>query len=88
MLPCMNKSLFGIDCPGCGIQRAFLLLIKGEFTEAFLMFPAIYTTILFFMLIGLHVFDRSRNYVKPIIWTAIANGIIVIVSYIWKMTTL
>jgi len=87
MLPCMNKSLFGIDCPGCGIQRSFFLLIDGEFTKAFFMFPAIYTTILFFAFIALHLFDKTRNYQKAIIWTAIINGVITIVSYIIKMST-
>lgn len=87
MLPCMNKSIFGIECPGCGLQRSFLMLCEGRFVDAFFMFPAIYTTIAFVMLIGLHFTDRSRNYVKAIIWTAIANGTITIVSYILKMTS-
>lgn len=87
MLPCINKSLFGFDCPGCGMQRSFALLCQGQFTEAFLMFPAIYTTLLFFVLVGLHFADRSRNYQKAIIWVAITNGVITIVSYIFKMTS-
>ncbi|MFA7446524.1 MAG: DUF2752 domain-containing protein, partial [Flavobacteriaceae bacterium] len=41
MLPCMNKKLFGIDCMGCGIQRSVALLLRGEFVEAFYMYPAI-----------------------------------------------
>ena len=43
MLPCLNKKLFGVDCLGCGIQRALSLLIHGEFIAAFKMYPAIYT---------------------------------------------
>lgn len=46
MLPCLNKQLFGIECPGCGLQRAVALLFKGEFAEAFLMYPAIYPLVL------------------------------------------
>ena len=48
MVPCMNKSIFGIDCMGCGTQRSLALLLDGEFIEAFKIFPAIYTLILFF----------------------------------------
>lgn len=86
MLPCMNKSLFGIDCLGCGTQRALLLVLKGEFVQAFYTFPAIYTTILFFVIIGLHFLDKARNYHKIIIFLAILNAIIMIISYFYKQT--
>jgi Protein of unknown function (DUF2752) len=86
MVPCMSKSLFGIDCPGCGTQRALLLVFKGDFINAFFMFPAIYTVILFFIFIGLHFIDKSRNYHVIIRSLAIVNAVIMIVSYIYKQT--
>lgn len=86
MLPCMNKSLFGVDCMGCGTQRALILLSKGEFKEAFYMFPAIYTTVLLFLFLGLHFIDKSRNYHKLIITMAILNAVIMVISYIYKQT--
>ena len=42
MLPCMHKKLWGIDCIGCGTQRAAYMVTQGEFVSAFKMFPAIY----------------------------------------------
>lgn len=86
MIPCMNKKIFGFDCPGCGIQRAFAMIFRGEFADAFFMFPAIYTTIVFFIFIGLNFIDKSRNYHKLIISFAIINALIIIVSYIHKIT--
>ncbi len=86
MLPCMNKSLFGFDCIGCGAQRSILLLINGEFIKAFYQFPAIYTTILLFIFIGLHLINKKRDYQKIIIALAIINTIIMIISYIYKIT--
>ncbi len=88
MLPCMNKSLFGIDCIGCGTQRSLLLLLNGEFTKAFYQFPAIYSTLLLFGLIGLHLIDKKRNYQKLIIGLAITNALIMIISYIYKLTNI
>ena len=88
MLPCMNKELLGIDCPGCGTQRATSLLLQGDFAGAFVMFPAIYTTIFLFLLLGLHIFDKSRSYQNLIIAVAIINAVIMIFSYIYKMTNL
>jgi hypothetical protein len=86
MIPCMSKSLFGVDCPGCGTQRALALVCKGDFINAFNMFPAIYTVILFFIFIGLHFTDKSRNYHFIIRTLAIVNAIIMIVSFIYKLT--
>lgn len=88
MLPCRNKSLFGIDCIGCGTQRSLLLILNGEFTKAFSQFPAIYTTLLLFGLIGLHLIDKKRNYQKIIIGLAVINAIIMIISYIYKITNI
>ena len=85
MIPCMHKKLFGIDCMGCGIQRAIALIFEGDFVEAFHMYPAIYTLILFFASIFLHLVDKSRNYNKIIAGLAIVNGIIMAVSYFYKM---
>jgi len=85
MLPCMNKSLFGVDCIGCGTQRSILLLINGEFIKAFYQFPAIYTTLLLFVFIGLHVINKKRDFQKIIIGLAIINALIMIISYIYKI---
>lgn len=85
MLPCFTKKFLGIDCPGCGTQRAFVMVCKGDFVEAFYMFPAIYTTILFFIFVALHFLDKSRNYTKFIIIFAIVNGIIMLSAYLGKL---
>ncbi|TNJ42160.1 DUF2752 domain-containing protein [Tamlana fucoidanivorans] len=84
MLPCLNKKLFGWDCFGCGIQRSLALIIKGEFAEAFVMYPAIYTLIL---LLGLIVFNAFMNLKfghKLISILAILNAIIIVTNFIYK----
>lgn len=88
MLPCLNKSIFGFDCLGCGTQRALLLILKGEFVEAFYMFPAIYTTILFVFILAINFIDKSKNYHKIIIGLALTNAVIMVVSYIYKYSNL
>ncbi len=85
MLPCTNKAIFGVECMGCGTQRAFYLLMQGEFVEAFKMFPAIYTTIFFFIVAILHFIDHKRKYLNLLIILAILNAIIMFISYAYKM---
>jgi len=84
MIPCMSKKLFGVECLGCGTQRAFALILKGDFVAAFQMYPAIYTLLLFFLSIGLHFADKKRNYQNLIRILAILNGVIMISSFIYK----
>ena len=88
MLPCLSKKFFGVECLGCGSQRALLLIYKGEFANAFFMFPAIYTTLLFFIILAFHFFDKSKNYSKIVIGLAILNASIMIISYVHKMNFL
>ena len=85
LLPCLNKSLFGIDCLGCGIQRAFVLLLKGEFTDAFKMYPAIYTLVLFAFFLFINLKKKFKNSKKIIISFAIINLLIIVISYGIKM---
>ena len=86
MLPCLNKKIFGIDCFGCGMQRATAFLFQGEFVAAFKMYPAIYTL---FLLLGFIIFNMFLKFKFDSIvrLTLIAiNVIIILVSYIIKIS--
>ncbi|NND64184.1 MAG: DUF2752 domain-containing protein [Flavobacteriaceae bacterium] len=87
MLPCLNKKLFGIECLGCGIQRAAALLFKGEFVAAFKMYPAIYTLLLLvlFLLTTLFVKFKFEKQIK--IFLIVINVLIIVISYVIKMNT-
>ncbi|MGB5609001.1 DUF2752 domain-containing protein [Eudoraea sp.] len=84
MLPCVNKQLLGIECTGCGIQRAAVLLFHGEFVEAFKMYPAIYPLIL---LMGFLLLDNlmTIKYANKIsIFLMIATVTTILINYILK----
>lgn len=84
MLPCLNKKLFGLDCMGCGMQRSIVLVAKGDFIEAFNMYPAIYTLILLFCIIAFNTFKNFKYSSKIILILAVLNGIIIVSSFITK----
>lgn len=84
MLPCPSKKFFGIECFGCGSQRALALILKGEFYDAFFMFPAIYPLLIFLFFTILNFIDRKRNYGKVIISLAIISTLIMIISYFYR----
>lgn len=87
MIPCLNKKLFGFECFGCGLQRAVSLLIDGEFYAAFKMYPAIYTLIPLFILIGINIFYKFKNANRIINILAIVSVITIVLSYIIKLIT-
>lgn len=84
MLPCPTKKILGIDCFGCGSQRAILMVFEGRFAEAFHMFPAVYTLLLFFGVVALNFIDKKRSYGNILVFLAIVNSIIMVVSYFYK----
>ncbi|MCG2461947.1 DUF2752 domain-containing protein [Flavobacteriaceae bacterium F89] len=84
MIPCLNKKIFGVDCPGCGIQRSVALLLEGNFGEAFKMYPAIYTLI---PLMAILLWDNFRplKHANTIIITFTTLSIVLIlINYILK----
>jgi len=85
LLPCMNKRLFGIDCLGCGLQRSLIDLVEGNFKMAFIQFPAVYSSLLFTLVIALHFADQSRNYSKALIGSAVLNAVFMIGAYFYKI---
>lgn len=87
MLPCLNKKLLGFDCFGCGIQRALALILDGEFSSAFYMYPAIYTLLLLFGLVAINAFKNFRFGTKIITILAIINGILMVTSFVIKNFT-
>ncbi len=86
MLDCMNKKIFGVECLGCGIQRATALLFRGEFVAAFKMYPAIYTLILLAGFIIFNFFVKFKYAFQIKVALIFINIAIIIISYAIKMS--
>ena len=84
LLPCLNKQLFGIDCYGCGGQRSVLLLLKGDFHGALVLFPAIYPILILlgFVLFNLFYKFQYDYYIKMAL--IIISGCVMTGSYLLK----
>lgn len=84
MIPCPTKKVIGIDCFGCGTQRAIALILEGKFIEAFNMYPAIYGVLIMIFFTILHLIDKKRSYHKVLLYLGIGNAVIILSSYIYK----
>ncbi|WP_223552268.1 DUF2752 domain-containing protein [Aestuariivivens sp. NBU2969] len=85
MLPCLNKKLFGVECMGCGLQRSASLVVQGEFTDAFYMYPAIYTLILLLIVIVFNTFRKFKYSNKIITILVILNIVIIVTNFVSKL---
>ncbi|WP_232304855.1 DUF2752 domain-containing protein [Maribacter thermophilus] len=73
-----------MDCPGCGLQRSLLFLVRGEFVSAFKMYPAIYPMLLLFMflLISKSTHIKYSNLITNVLMVTTVGT--VLINYILK----
>jgi len=84
MIPCVNKKILGIECLGCGMQRAAVFLFSGDFVAAFKMFPAIYTLFFLgiFLLINIFIKIKYSETIKAFLM--ISSILLIIFNYAFK----
>jgi hypothetical protein len=89
LLPCPFKYLTGIDCPGCGFQRAVITLIQGDIHKSFTLYPPTIPLLIFFtygIFDGYFKLDNQKNTLKKTMFMIV--GTILLVSYslkIWEI---
>lgn len=84
-LACPFKQMTHIDCPGCGFQRSFVLLLKGDVSASFLMYPALMPILLLFAFLILHVILKPRYGATILKYMYFFCTGIILVSYIYKL---
>lgn len=88
MIPCLTKTLFGVDCFGCGFQRSLLLLLNGRLIQAFWMYPGIYPLLVFGILILCSKFYDHGFIHKGIQVFGILSIAVIIINYTIKLLIL
>lgn len=78
---CFFKSTFGIDCPGCGMTRAFFALMKGEIGESLYYNPGLipFLITLIALFIQLKVKHPKGGYL--VMWLFIITSIVAIINF-------
>ena len=93
---CLFKTIFGIDCPACGITRSVMAMFNGSMTEAFRFHPAgpvvlgIVGIITLYLAIVLFTKHKGMNWWKEVKAYRVLEGVVVIallVSWSWKLLT-
>ncbi len=84
-LPCMFKAVTHVDCPGCGFQRSFILLMKGDIGASFSMYPALIPVLLLFSFLVAHAVFKIRNGAVILKFAYFFCAAVIMVSYIYKL---
>lgn len=85
MIPCVNKTIFGVECLGCGMQRSIVHLFSGEFAAAFKIYPAIYSIFFLLAVVLINFFVKFKFDYQLKIGLILVNAIVMVVSYFIKM---
>lgn len=87
-LPCIFKKITQFDCPGCGIQRAGIELLKGNLGESFRVYPPLIPIfLLFVLLIAYLVFKWQKGYLH-LKYAYIFCALVIVINYIFKLIQL
>ena len=88
LLTCMFKSTLGMDCPGCGSQRALIALLKGDLMESLNYHAALIPFMITLSLLITQLIGKFENGGKWVMWSFIGTTTIAFVQYIIKQVTL
>lgn len=81
-MPCYYKKFLGVECLGCGMQTAFILLLKGEFLESIYTFPALLPILFMVGFLVLHLWFRFKKGPRILKFSFIFTITIMIVHYV------
>jgi len=84
-LPCIFKKLTHFDCPGCGLQRSFILVLHGNWWAGFKMYPALLPILFLFAFLILHLIIQFKRGAEILKFLYIFCTAFILVSYIYKI---
>ena len=85
--PCFYVKFLGTECPGCGTQRAFIELLRGNVVDSIIIFPALIPSLMLIALVVIHLVFKLRHGALYIKILFIINVIIMVLNYIYKLLT-
>ncbi len=86
-LTCGFKQLTGFDCIGCGIQRAFVLLLKGNIFESFRMYPALIPILVMIVFTIIHLIFKFKKGGTYLMYNFIVVAGLMVINYSIKLFT-
>lgn len=84
LIPCFFKSNFGVECPGCGIQRAFIALLRGHIRESIHYHPALIPILITLVVLLLQLKFKHPQGGIFVMWLFIITAVITGLNFFLK----
>jgi hypothetical protein len=88
LFPCFFKSNFGMECPGCGMQRSLIALLKGDIADSFHYHIALIPFIITILLLIIQLIIKHEKGGKWVMWAFIITTAITLVQFIARQVIL
>ena len=85
LLACPFKKLTSLDCPGCGLQRSVIALLKGDVLASLKLYPPTLPILVLMIFALLHLKFDFKNGAFVIKAMYIFATVIIIINYIYKV---
>jgi hypothetical protein len=82
---CAFREHTGIECPGCGMQRSIIALLKGDLLESFLLFPALLPLLGMFVFLAVHLVFKLKHGALVLQILYITNTALILGDFIYKL---
>lgn len=85
LLSCPVKTYAGLDCPGCGLQRSILYLLKGDLEMSLRMHPAGIPLVFLGVFVLLHFKFKFSFGPRLLVATYSLIACIILVNFVFKL---
>lgn len=85
LFTCSFKSFFGVHCPGCGMQRAFISLLKGDFLLSLQMNPSLIPFLITILYTCIHLRVNFTNGARNIVAMFSFTVLLMTVNFVIKL---
>ena len=82
LVSCFFKSHFGVDCPGCGLQRSFIALLKGDLIGSLNYHIGLIPLIITVLLLITQLIIKHEKGSYWIMWSLIITTTITFIQFI------
>jgi hypothetical protein len=82
---CSFREMTGIECPGCGLQRSILALLRGDLAGSILQFPALLPLAAMFLFLGIHLVFKLKHGALILKIFYIGNISLIVLNYVCKI---
>ncbi len=85
LLTCYVKGLTGMDCPGCGLQRSVIALLRGDVASSWHIYPAAMPMLALFGFTFVHIRFQFSWGAMLIKFGYVAVVVLILINYIFKI---